>query len=303
MARMAIGLLCLLAIGAAQAERWVYRYGAPLNGGGARSIVCLADGNLYAGGEGWDSGSPVDFTIISLTTTGEERWVYRYDGPGSGEDRAYSIVSGADGNLYAAGYSTGSGTHDDFTVIGLTSSGGERWAYRYNAPGDGDDWAYSVIYGEDGYVYAAGFGYAGLTVVRLTPTGDERWVYLCPRGIAKSVVYGIDGNVYTAGWSQGSGPYDDFTVISLDPAIGVEEWSQRRPEQAQVVPSVAVRGTAFAVTSWARDAKVTILDASGRVVAMPGSGVWHTATVAPGAYFVYIRSGTRTVVRKVLVVE
>ena len=339
-------------------ERWIYKYNGPRNGwDDARSIVYGADGDIYAAGWSEGSGTLGDFTVISLTPTGDEQWVYRYNGPGNYNDKANSIVFGADGNLYAAGTSCDSninsdfavisltqtgderwiylhdgpaeafsiacdvegnlyaagqseGSSDDFTVIGLTSGGGERWLYRYNAPSDGDDQAYSVISGADGNVYAAGWGYAGLgtysnfTAVSLTSTGDERWVYRYPsRGVAKSVVYGTDGNVYTAGWSQGSGPYDDFTVISLDPAIGVEEWSQRRLEQPKVLPSVVVRGTAFAVTSRARDAKVAILDASGRVVAKPGSAVWHTATIAPGAYFVHVRSGTQTVVRKVLVVE
>ncbi len=50
----------------------------------------------------------------------QERWVYRYDGSASGPDEAHSIVAGLDGNLYSAGYSAGSGTDHDFTVISLS---------------------------------------------------------------------------------------------------------------------------------------------------------------------------------------
>jgi hypothetical protein len=41
--------------------------------------------------------------------------------------------------------------------------------------------------------------------------------------LANSLVYGADGNIYVAGRSDGSGTDDDFTVISLNPAIGIEE--------------------------------------------------------------------------------
>ncbi len=55
--------------------------------------------------------------IIARAQT--ERWVYRYNGPGDTVDCASSLIYGADGNIHSAGYSTGSGTYEDFTVISL----------------------------------------------------------------------------------------------------------------------------------------------------------------------------------------
>jgi hypothetical protein len=115
----------LLAIAGGQTERWVYRYNGPGNSWDeANSIVAGADGNVYAAGWSYDSLTGYDFTIISLTPSGGERWVYRYNGPGDRYDDAYSIVYGADGNIYAAGYSTGSGTGNDFTAISLNPAPG-----------------------------------------------------------------------------------------------------------------------------------------------------------------------------------
>jgi hypothetical protein len=51
-----------------------------------------------------------------------ERWVYRYDGPDSLNDIAYSLVYGADGNIYAAGVSRAVGSGYDFTVASLTTT-------------------------------------------------------------------------------------------------------------------------------------------------------------------------------------
>jgi len=152
------------------AENWVYRN--PY--GGAYSLVYGADGNIYAAGYSTGSGINDDFTVISLTSSGTQRWIYRYNGPGNSDDRANSLAYGTDGNIYIAGYSTGSGTNDDFTVISLTSSGTQRWVYRYNGPGNGDDRANSLAYGTDGNIYAAGNSVdngpgSDFTVISLTP--------------------------------------------------------------------------------------------------------------------------------------
>ncbi len=66
-----------------------------------------------------DPTCPGDFTVISLTSSGSERWVYTYDGTGGFNDFANSVVSGADGNIYAAGQCVDSSNHYDFTVISL----------------------------------------------------------------------------------------------------------------------------------------------------------------------------------------
>ncbi len=58
-------------------------------------------------------------SLFGITSAQTERWVYRYNGPGSSYDWANSLVYGADGNIYAAGGSYGIGTYDDFTVISL----------------------------------------------------------------------------------------------------------------------------------------------------------------------------------------
>jgi hypothetical protein len=98
---------------------WVYRYNGSMNSDDeARSVVYGADENIYTAGI-TDNGNDDDFTVISLTNTGDTRWVYQHDGSANGSDYAHSLVYGADGNIYAAGYSYNSGTWDDFTVISL----------------------------------------------------------------------------------------------------------------------------------------------------------------------------------------
>jgi uncharacterized delta-60 repeat protein len=223
-------------------ERWVYQYNESTNYySESNSIIYGNDGNIYAAG--WScvgSGTDdIDIVVISLTTTGAERWVYRYNGPGDNVDYAFSLVYGEDGNIYVAGRSVGNGTGFDFVVISLTSTGNERWVYRYNTSANNNDGAYSLVYGLDDNVYAAGWsvGIGGdFTVISLTSTGTERWVYRYngpgnSNDLANSIVYGLDGNIYAAGYCN-SETWEDFTVISINPAIGIEEEyaAKRNPE-------------------------------------------------------------------------
>jgi uncharacterized delta-60 repeat protein len=215
-------------------ERWVYRYNrGTVSQEIATSVAVGTDGSIYAAGRSHATASSHDLTVVGLTDSGVERWVYMYDGPGSGWDMAWSIVMGSDGNLYIAGLSEGSGTSWDFVVVSLTDSGAERWVYRYNGPANGWDEAYSIIMGSDGNLYAAGLSeghsaYCDFTVVSLTDSGTERWVYLYDGpgsgwDEARSIVMGPDGNLYAAGSSYGSGTHSDFTMASLTDS-GTERW-------------------------------------------------------------------------------
>lgn len=218
----------------AQTERWVYRYsGVPsYRSDIANSVIYGSDGNLYAAGKSWYNATNYDFTVISLTTTGTERWVYTYNGIANRDDEAYSVVYGEDGNIYAAGdcYGNGGDTTYDFTIISLTSTGTERWVYKYNGPGNGYDYARSIVYGTDNNIYAAGCDYRFSTgydfvVISLTNTGNERWIYRYSGAStlsdeAYSITYGADNNIYVAGKCDDNVAF----VVSLTNS-GIERWT------------------------------------------------------------------------------
>jgi len=218
-------------------ERWLYTFNGPENGTeGAAAIAYGLDGNIYAAGQCFNSGTGgADyFTVISLTSSGNERWVYRYDNPqGNYYDGASSLVYALDGNIYAAGESYGSGSSRDITVISFTPSGNERWVYQYNGPGNFWDWANSIVYGIDHYIYVAGRSYGlgtgfDFTVIKLDTLGNGHWIYRYDgpandQDEAYSITYGTDSDLYVAGYSEGISTYFDFTVISLDPTTGINE--------------------------------------------------------------------------------
>ena len=77
-------------------------------------------------------------------------WVYTYDGNMNNYDVAYAIVSGSDGNIYAAGRSMNFGASSDFTVVSLTQNGLTNWVYEYH---NLEDFALSIAYGLDNNIY------------------------------------------------------------------------------------------------------------------------------------------------------
>jgi len=217
-------------------EEWIYKHNGPGNDDDeANSIVFGTDNNLYAAGYSSDSSTSSDFTVISLTTSGEENWVYRYNGSGNDADQANSIAYSIDNYLYAAGFACDASVDNDFVVISLTPSGNERWVYTYNGPNNYNDEALSLVCGSDSNVYAAGYSFGSgtredFTVVSLKSTGEELGVYRYNgsrnlKDQANSIVYGLDNHVYVAGMCYNNNTVIDFTVISLDPVFGVKELS------------------------------------------------------------------------------
>ncbi len=234
----------------AQVPRWVYRYDGHGSAGNdadsASSIVIGPDGNLYVAGlsnEGYSAEEGEwhydDFTVISLTPSGAQRWAYMYNGAGLSHDGARSIIIGADGEPVAAGYSNEGGFWDDFMVVRLDASSGDyRWVYNSGMPHN--DQAFAVTTDEEFNLYVAGYctdsdpeGYSGhdWMVVSLYPhLPVERWqgpdfpYFTWDRAgkedQARSIVAGSDGYVYVAGWSLKSETKRDITVAKIDAETG-----------------------------------------------------------------------------------
>ncbi len=112
--------LCVISLTPDNILNWTFTL-TDLGNSQANSIVYGSDGYIYVGGYAPGATGNQDFIVICLSSTGDTNWVYRYNGPGNGNDVIVSMVYGADHRLYAAGSSVGNGTNQDFTVIGINT--------------------------------------------------------------------------------------------------------------------------------------------------------------------------------------
>ena len=224
----------VVSLGATGDTNWTYRCdGAGIASNGANAITYGTDNNIYVAGVSSGATSSWDFCVISLSTAGDTNWTYQYDGGASSYDGANSIVYGLDGNVYAAGFSTGIGGEWFLTVTSLTNAGDENWVYTYRGDLYQSNSANSIVYGTDNNIYVAGmcaWATSGhdFMVVSLSTEGDTNWTYRLQGSQdfddqAKAIVYGADGNIYAAGTVVDGVSARDFAVVSLS-ADGSQNW-------------------------------------------------------------------------------
>lgn len=110
---------------AAGTEIWARRFNGPAAGADwATSIAVDGSGNSYVCGSSYGgSTTKYDFATLSYDPSGTVRWTERYNGPANDYDQPYSIAAHSSGDVYVSGYSTGSGTSQDYTTIKYAPAG------------------------------------------------------------------------------------------------------------------------------------------------------------------------------------
>ena len=200
----------------------------------ASSIAIDKNENIYVGGYSTGIGTAEDFTVIKLDSAGNERWVYRYDGPASYRDEIKAIDLDTMGNIYMAGWSWGVVGEWDFCVVKIDSSGQEQWVYRYDGTAHLWDWADDLTIDDSGNVYVCGRSCVDVdtiplfTVIKVDSDGNERWRYfnqgpLGMGGYARNIVCDDLGGIYV------SGDLDGYLAVVKLSNSGNEEWLYKDP--------------------------------------------------------------------------
>ena len=217
-------------------QLWVSRYDGPGTATDIASAIAVdAAGNVYVTGSSYGSASNTDYATIKYNNVGIVQWVSRYNGPGNGHDGAYALALGDDGNIYVTGYSTGSGTEEDYATIKYNTNNGEQeWVARYNGPANSLDQAFSLALDHWGNVYVTGQSFepetgSAYATVKYNASGAQQWVARYHAGVgsdlARAIAVDASGNAYVTGnISDDKSDYGkDYTTIKYD-TYGVQQW-------------------------------------------------------------------------------
>jgi hypothetical protein len=141
---------------------WVARYNGPGSSfqssiDAAVDIAVDAAGHVYVTGRSERAGPTMDYTTIKYDVSGSELWVARYSGVGSnGLNVPVKIALDSAGNIYVAGYSSGSGVTLDYATVEYDSNGNELWVARYNGPSNESDSPVALAVDASQNVYVTG---------------------------------------------------------------------------------------------------------------------------------------------------
>jgi beta-propeller repeat-containing protein len=218
-------------------QQWVARYNGPANDYDIATAIAVDDaGNVYVTGESVGSGTTFDYATIKYDSAGNQQWVARYNGPGSGVDEGTAIAVDDAGNVYVTGNSVGSGTGADYATIKYDAEGQQQWVARYNGPGNAEDIPVAIEFDSSGSVYVTGHSFGSgsgydYATVKYDSAGQQQWVarYNGPGNgadIATDVAVDGSGNVYVTGGSTGSSTGIDIATIKYN-SSGQEQWVAR----------------------------------------------------------------------------
>src|SRR6266481_6082859 len=84
-------------------------------------------GSAARKGPSWASARKADKIQFMLSSSVQEEWVARYNGPANGDDSAAAIAIDSSDDVYVTGHSAGSGTGLDYATIKYDSSGNQQW--------------------------------------------------------------------------------------------------------------------------------------------------------------------------------
>jgi alpha-tubulin suppressor-like RCC1 family protein len=134
-----------------------------------KALAVDGAGNVFVTGGSQQPNTSHDYLTIKYNANLETVWVRRYNNPGINDyDMANDLALDAAGNVYVTGLSS-RGQHGgyDYATVKYDPQGAERWAIRYEGPGD--DIPSAVALDQEGHVYVTGYS-------EKTPGADQDYL-------------------------------------------------------------------------------------------------------------------------------
>ncbi|HKX63563.1 MAG TPA: immunoglobulin domain-containing protein [Verrucomicrobiae bacterium] len=211
---------------------WTARYDGPSRSSDSPVAVTMdADGNVIVAGNSTGLRSGSDLTVIKYSASGQQLWVFRYDGPGENQDTVAAMKADAQGNIYVAGTSDDIFARPGIVTLKLNASGQQVWAARQSARSDPWNFiARSLAVDSAGNVITVGTENSSYLTLKYTPEGSLTWLarYQAEEPAfmsAKDVRVDPANNVVTGGNLYGSGT-NDVVLVKYSPD-GRQLWASR----------------------------------------------------------------------------
>ncbi|MEO8210734.1 MAG: SBBP repeat-containing protein [bacterium] len=218
-------------------QEWIRSYNGPVNGNDeALNHTIDNAGNVYAAGKIIGTATGFDIYCVKYNSSGYILWEKIYNGPGNGNDIAYSITLDNSGNVYVAGESKGINTNNDFILIKYNTDGDEQWNRRYNGESNSVDIPVKVVTDNSGYSIISGISWEmsslfDIVTIKYNSDGVQQWIKRYNNSgnvneVADDLAVDASGNIYVSGSSLGSGTLNDFVIIKYN-INGDELWVNR----------------------------------------------------------------------------
>lgn len=212
-------------------EVWSAQYGGPANGTDwAHWMAIDKANNIYVTGSCADSSGGRETAVIKYDSSGNQRWVARYNNPVYKDDRAGFITVDDNQNVYVAGYSGDSpGSEKEWLTIKYDSLGQEKWVRTFNLwPNGIGNQATKIMADAFGNVVVTGgsmdsSGSLDYVTIKYDSLGNTLWIEHENGPYGLVIVMDLDslGNVYISGYSG-----IDIATIKYD-LNGNKLWEHR----------------------------------------------------------------------------
>lgn len=211
---------------------WKKRYNGP---GDKRdqpnAIVVDSNKSVYVSGVSFGSGTRDDYATVKYDKNGIRKWVRRYNGSANSWDVANANTVDSNDNIYVSGYSSGSGTNEDYLTIKYDKFGNRKWARRYNDLENGSDVAKTITVDSNDNVFVSGLSFGlGFDIfgircddyltIKYDKYGARKWIRRYDGGandVAIDIAVDSSDNVCVGGISNSSGDEPDFAIVKFAP--------------------------------------------------------------------------------------
>ncbi|HUM47931.1 MAG TPA: T9SS type A sorting domain-containing protein, partial [Chitinophagales bacterium] len=235
----------------AGAQQWVKVIDGGFGDDEIRALIIDNNENIYATGISAGATDSADFITMKYSPAGDQLWLNRYNGAGSGGDFGTALSLDPGGNIFVTGFSDGDNTaavNFDLVTFKYDTNGTELWKKIENGAASLDDIADALVADQFGNVYVAGHtntGTAGdvnydLVTIRYNADGTEAWKTFY-NGIADTLdeanMLWLSGNdLFVAGSSWQTGQQRDMLVIKYSSVTGIEGSELTGKQQVTIYP-------------------------------------------------------------------